>query len=95
MDSKAVSANVTLPKPGDSDHWPTSGTITTDANIDDAVRLAIRDRHNAFGANLQRVEHRDHHVDDLLRRELVHDQLQDQSRRRVGAGLHLTALLVA
>ena len=31
MDSKAVSANVTLPKPGDSDHWPTSGTITTDA----------------------------------------------------------------
>jgi hypothetical protein len=31
MDSKAVSVNVTLPKPGDSNHWPTSGTITTDA----------------------------------------------------------------
>jgi len=31
MDSKAVTTNVTLPKSGDSNHWPTAGTITTDA----------------------------------------------------------------
>ena len=30
-DSKSVSANVTLPKAGASNHWPTSGTMTTDA----------------------------------------------------------------
>jgi len=31
VDSKSVTANVALPKSGDSNHWPASGTITTDA----------------------------------------------------------------
>jgi len=30
-DSKSVSTNITLPKAGASSHWPTSGTMTTDA----------------------------------------------------------------
>ena len=30
-DSKSVSANITLPKSGAASHWPTSGTMTTDA----------------------------------------------------------------
>jgi hypothetical protein len=30
-DSKSVSVNITLPKAGASSHWPTSGTMTTDA----------------------------------------------------------------
>jgi len=30
-DSKSVSVNIVLPKPGSASHWPTSGTVTTDA----------------------------------------------------------------
>jgi hypothetical protein len=31
VDGKSVTVNVTLPKSGATNHWPTSGTITTDA----------------------------------------------------------------